>query len=640
MAHPAAAGLPCRCRSLCEPDSLYGVAMLFDAFLPGDLFTPDGQGMQELFRAILMRTNFVPVLRHVIGWRGLKQVSGPVECWTAKVEGFAGVFGISFGGVDTGSGWVRGTFQLHYFPHPDEDLVERCSLQAAALSQSVAYMPCVRDFMSDPKFAALFYIADLTLGVDGDKKALTLGLEGLDRLRQVCEAGGSVMRDGREVVVIEPGGLDSDFPAFATAGGFFDVLAASLTFTLDQPPAALRQAQTPGFEFRRSVSGRVSESAADDIWLRRLTLYYGQGDFKGSDALVDSMYDFSRVEHDWAAGLPVPQAFAGRSWWNSHRLQGAASIDKKALGVDGRPPLIVLTGFLGSGKTSFLKHFIEYQTQRSRFVAVIQNEIGAVGLDGKLLDYAVTEIDEGCVCCTLSGSLNRAVKGIMSSFDPDYIIVETTGLANPFNMLEEMEELTDLVRFDSILTVVDAPNAQRTLAEHPIASDQLRAADIVMLNKQDLVDADRLEAVINLVKAHNPHAPVFPAVGGELHPALVLDVDDRPHRAAAGKNHGLHHISHMHEGLWCKSIRLDRPLQRERFLESVDRLPASVFRAKGVIEFTDSPQALLFQYVGGRYEISLFPEQADPERFLTLIGKGGDPQNAATAIQALDASRA
>lgn len=117
MAHPAAAGLPCRRRSLREPDSLYGVAMLFDSFLPGDLFTPDGQGMQELFRVILMRTNLVPVLRHVIGWRGLKQVPGPVECWTAKVEGFAGVFGISFGGVDTGPDWVRGTFQLHYFPH-------------------------------------------------------------------------------------------------------------------------------------------------------------------------------------------------------------------------------------------------------------------------------------------------------------------------------------------------------------------------------------------------------------------------------------------------------------------------------------------------------------------------------------------
>jgi len=612
--------------------------MLFDALLPGDLFKPTAQGMQELLRVILMRTNFVPVSRHVIGWRGLKQVPGPVECWTAKVQGFDGVFGISFGGVVNNLDWVRGTFLLYYFPHPDEALVEQCSLQAAALSQSEEYMPRVRDFMSDIKFAALFHIAALTLSIDDGKKSLTLGLEGLDRLRLISEPGVSVMRDGRAVVLVEPGGLDSDFPAFATARGFFDVLAASMTFTLDQPPVALRQALAPGFELRRSASGQVSESAADDIWLERLTLYYGQGDFQVSDALGDSMRDFSRVEHDWAAGTLVPDVFAGSPWWSAHRLQGASSIDKKALGVDGRPPLIVLTGFLGSGKTSFLKHFIEYQTQRSRFVAVIQNEIGAVGLDGKLLDYAVTEIDEGCVCCTLSGSLNRAVKGILASFDPDYIIVETTGLANPFNMLEEMDELTDLARFDSILTVVDAPNALQTLAEHPIAMDQLRAADIVMLNKRDLVDARELEAVMQAVKTHNPHAPVFPAVGGQLHPALVLDVDDRQHRAAANKNHGLHHISHLHEGLWSQSVRLERPLEREKFLETVERLPASVFRAKGIIEFTDSPQALLFQYVGGRYEISLFPEQSDPERFLTLIGKGGDPRSAADAIQALGVS--
>ncbi len=74
---------------------------------------------------------------------------------------------------------------------------------------------------------------------------------------------------------------------------------------------------------------------------------------------------------------------------------------------------------------------IEYQTQCSRFVAVIQNEIGEVGLDGKLLDYTITEIDEGCVCCSLVGNLKRAVNGILSSFQPDYIILETTGVAKP-----------------------------------------------------------------------------------------------------------------------------------------------------------------------------------------------------------------
>ena len=108
-----------------------------------------------------------------------------------------------------------------------------------------------------------------------------------------------------------------------------------------------------------------------------------------------------------------------------HQAQDFKTLDKKILGIDQRPPLILLTGFLGSGKTSFLQHFIEYQTQRSRFVAVIQNEVGEVGLDGKLLDYQVTEIDEGCVCCSLVGNLKRAVQGILSQFQPDTIILET-----------------------------------------------------------------------------------------------------------------------------------------------------------------------------------------------------------------------
>ncbi|SFJ01250.1 GTPase, G3E family [Desulfomicrobium apsheronum] len=611
--------------------------MLFDAFLPGDLFRHTPQGMQELFRIILMRTNFVPVLRHVIGWRGLKQLTGPVEGWTARIHGFDGVFGIFFVGLDNGPGWIRGAFRLHYFPHPDEELVERCSLQAAALSQSGDYMTRVRDFMSDPAFADLFYIADLTMGVDAERKSLTLGLEGFEALRIVCEAGVTVERDGQRICLIEPGGLDSNFPAFATAFGFFDILAASMTFNLGQAPGGLLLVRMPGFELRRCPKGQISETIADDNCRIRLTLRYGQALTGEENGAQDACGETCRIVHDWAFGEPVPEEFADRRWWTAHRLQGASSIDKKALGVDARPPLIVLTGFLGSGKTSFLKHFIEYQTQHSRFVAVIQNEIGSVGLDGKLLDYAVTEIDEGCVCCSLSGSLNRAVKGIVSSFDPDYIIVETTGLANPFNMLEEMEELTEQARFDCILTVVDAPNVQKTLAGHPIAVDQIRAADIVMLNKRDLVGVEGLESVMRMVREHNPHAPVFPAVNGELHPALVLDADDRPNRALANKGGERHHLSHMHEGLWSKSVRLERPLEREAFLATVDRLPSSIFRAKGVIEFADSPQALLFQYVGGRYEISIFPEQSDTDRFVTLIGQGGDPQSAAEAITALSA---
>jgi Ni2+-binding GTPase involved in maturation of urease and hydrogenase len=274
----------------------------------------------------------------------------------------------------------------------------------------------------------------------------------------------------------------------------------------------------------RGSSGVLRLAPAAEICHDSLVLGYGQGRFDD----LDPPSSDTRSAHRWVEGQPLPEPFRERLWWRAHQVQGTSTIDKKALGVDERPPLIVLTGFLGSGKTTFLQHFIEYQTQRSRFVAVIQNEIGAVGLDGKLLDYTVTEIDEGCVCCSLAGNLKRAVRGILSAFAPDVILLETTGLANPYNLLDEMDELEPLARFDCTLTVVDAANAEATLAAHPLAADQIRAADLLMLNKADLVPAQRLKALTLRLRQLNPRAPVFPTVDGDLNPALVLQPEKHP----------------------------------------------------------------------------------------------------------------
>lgn len=601
--------------------------LCLDDVYPGDPSMKPLAAIQEFFRAIMMRTNFVPVVRHVIGWRGLQHVPGQEESWTAKIRGRDGVYGVAFAGADLVHGWIQGRFSLYYFPHPYEELVERCSLRAAVVTQEEGYMSRVREFTSWPEAAGLFRIADLTVSLDARKQGVGLGVEGSSVLRCISGPGVVARRDGHEVTLIEPGGVDSDFPAFETALEFFNVLASSITFNLVQCPVFLDERQSAGQETFADAFG-LTTRPVEDIHERALTLGYGQGDFID---LLGPLEGSGNV-HAWWSGNPIPEVWRQCPWWSTDRLRAPSPVDRKTLGLDGRPPLIILTGFLGSGKTSFLRHFIEYQTQRSRFVAVVQNEIGSVGLDGKLLDYAVTEIDEGCVCCSLAGSLKRAVHGILADFDPDCIIVETTGLANPMNLLDEMEELEDLVRHDCTLTVVDAVNAEATLAEHHLATEQIRAADIVMLNKQDLVDQERLDAVVRLVRERNPHAPVFTTTNGELHPALVLDAETHPTASSCELGRGLQHVSHIHEGLWSKSVRLHRPLQRETFLETVNLLPASVFRAKGVIEFEGSPQALLFQYVGGRYEISLFPSPSDSDRFLTLIGKGGDPHAASEAI--------
>ncbi|MGE5255461.1 MAG: CobW family GTP-binding protein, partial [Hyphomicrobiales bacterium] len=231
-------------------------------------------------------------------------------------------------------------------------------------------------------------------------------------------------------------------------------------------------------------------------------------------------------------------------------------------------------------------------------------------------------------------NLKRAVHGILENFSPDYFILETSGLANPFNLLEDMAELADVVRFDSTVTIVDALNLEAAMVDSPIAADQIKAADVIVMNKRDLVDAVRLEAVRRKVRQINPRAPVFCTTQGDLNPALIFDADDsagfgsgvmRAAESSMRPKDVAGHATHAEAGLWAQSLRFTGALDREKFTRVVTSLPPSVFRAKGLVDFTDSDETMLFQYVCGRFELSVFPRRERSERFLTLIGRGSEP---------------
>lgn len=599
----------------------------------GNLHGAPDVAVQELMRAILIRTQFLPTVRHVIGWRGLKQSLAEVEGWTLRVKDFAGVFGLFFMGIEPTPGWATGLFGLCYFPDPQELLVERCSLQAAAFTQRDDYHSCIRDFLQHSEVRSLFGVGTLLLSVRPDQRSLALALQSVSAQRTIARDGVYLTQDGKRVHVIEPGGFDRDFPAFATALGFFNVLAASVSFNLEQPPCFLIERRYPATQRVYDRSGSVSSEDTPDLWNGLLALGYGEGDFDALCSAISTTESapISAVRAD--SPDTAPRDYQENLWWYAYQLKDSKSIDKKILGVDERPPLIILTGFLGSGKTSFLQHFIEYQTQRHRFVAVIQNEIGEIGLDAKLLDYTVTEIDEGCVCCSLAGNLKRAVQGILSNFHPDTIVLEMSGLANPLNLLEDMSELGEVVRFDTTVTFVDALNLESTLSDYRIAVDQITAADILVLNKLDLVRDSQKEAVRCRVREINPDAPMFFTTHGDLNPALIFDADE-PDALAVRKTAVIPayqdipalHPSHAQDGLWCRSLRLPCKLDRAKFMQTVATLPRSIFRLKGLIDFADSSETMLFQYVAGRFELSVFPHPNIPDRFLTVIGNGTDPQ--------------
>jgi G3E family GTPase len=594
---------------------------------PSDINSSPETGIQELMRDFLVRTNFVPGVRHVIGWRGLKDSSSDVVCWTAKIKGSSGVFGIYFDKLEEVFEWMSGRFRLNYFPDPDEQLVELFSLQAGLYAQQDNYLANVRNFLSQPQFCDLFNIAEISLSVKLTGNALILGLESISRQRVIAKDGIFLSQNGETVELVAPGGYEQDFPSFNTALAFYNVLAASFTFNLEYPPVYLTHISKTGSEAIYDATGHYWNVPSEDSQEEYLYIGYGRADFDGYMKYTMKNGKTTRKTLAWNAGDERPAEYKDALWWKAHQIKDYKTLDKKILGIDDRPQLIVLTGFLGSGKTSFLQHFIEYQVQLNRFVAVIQNEIGEIGLDGKLLDhdYALTEIDEGCICCTLVGNLKNAIHQILSSFHPDCIVLETTGLANPYNLLDEISEVEDLVRFDSVTTMIDAMNIEKTLADYDVARDQIKAADILLVNKTDLVTKGQRISIYQKLRDIQPAAPMISTVHGDVNPALIYGVDPQDtetgHKDQNSKNAG--YLGHSHESCGFSSHRISfaKPLDRELFIDGIRSMPPAVFRIKGVVDLADTGKPMLFQYVRGRFELSEFNNPNVQDRFLIFIGQ-------------------
>jgi G3E family GTPase len=176
-------------------------------------------------------------------------------------------------------------------------------------------------------------------------------------------------------------------------------------------------------------------------------------------------------------------------------------------------PVTVLTGYLGSGKTTLLNRILS-ETHGKRFAAII-NEYGEIGVDNDLIvnaDEEVFEMNNGCICCTVRGDLIRIIAGLMrrsSAFDG--IVIETTGLADPAPVAQTFlvdEDVRRKTKLDAIVTVTDARHLLDEIDRAPEAQEQLAFADVVLINKIDLVDQEGLARVERRVRKINPYVTI------------------------------------------------------------------------------------------------------------------------------------
>ena len=327
-------------------------------------------------------------------------------------------------------------------------------------------------------------------------------------------------------------------------------------------------------------------------------------------------------------------------------------------------PVTILTGFLGAGKTTLLNHILS--NQQGVKTAVLVNEFGEIGIDNDLIVATgedMVELSNGCICCSINGELLEAVYRILERPDPvDYLVVETTGLADPLPVAMTFlgSDLRDATRLDSIITLVDAENFSDELLEGEVARAQIVYSDMLLLNKCDLVAEERLAALESQLREIKTDARILRSVKGEVPLPLLLSVglfesdkivaqqqlSAEPDHSSCDHDHG--HCEHEHEhhnhdhhkhdhaddpdhaaieGFTSLSFASEGPFALRKFQNFLDnQLPAEVFRAKWILWFNESERRHVFHLAGKRFSIddSDWPEGSGRKNQIVLIGKNLD----------------
>jgi G3E family GTPase len=348
-----------------------------------------------------------------------------------------------------------------------------------------------------------------------------------------------------------------------------------------------------------------------------------------------------------------------RSTIRAVRLARSSRLDRARLPFDlncvleltmsEKIPVTVLTGYLGAGKTTLLNRILT--EPHGRKFAVIVNEFGEIGIDNELVvgaDEEIFEMNKGCICCTVRGDLIRIIEGLLKRRGKfDAIIVETTGLADPAPVAQTFfvdAEVKEAAALDAIVTVADAKWLSERLKDAPEAKNQIAFADVILLNKIDLVSADELAEVEARIRAINPYAKLHKTTKCQVPIDTVLDRkafdlqrileiepeflhtedahahDEHGHdhhdHAHHGHDHDKHehdthdHDSHDHGGglkhyhdeeMQSLSVTVDGDMDPEKFLpwlnDYVQREGPSILRTKGILAFKGEPKRFVYQGV-------------------------------------------
>ncbi|WP_046215430.1 CobW family GTP-binding protein [Paenibacillus wulumuqiensis] len=338
-------------------------------------------------------------------------------------------------------------------------------------------------------------------------------------------------------------------------------------------------------------------------------------------------------------------------------------------------PVYILSGFLGSGKTTLLQQMLQNWKDEGKTPAVIMNEIGDVNLDGMMLDedVAMAELLSGCICCSNRVDLGLELYNLMQNEQPDMIVIEASGVANPIEILDAVTEIAlyNPLELRNLITVVDTAHLWQLYEEqqgktYRLMQEQIRSASLLVLNKSDLVSPEQLERVQTIVRGWNAFAPIHITVRCELDRAYYEqtgasltseqgsakqadehDAENCPVCSASeGSESSSHesedaeqshrHMHHSHEHVMVYTHYFQQPINSEEFEQVIARLPAEIYRAKGILSFSDTSSRFLFQYAYRQMDfMKTIPQKPVPD-VAVFIGEYFDKRHIQEQLMALE----
>ena len=320
-------------------------------------------------------------------------------------------------------------------------------------------------------------------------------------------------------------------------------------------------------------------------------------------------------------------------------------------------PITIISGFLGSGKTTLLNHILT--NQKGIKTAVLVNEFGEIGIDNELIiktEEEMIELSNGCICCSINGELVEAIEKLINvNKKLDYIIIETTGLADPLPVAMTLlgSDLRDQTRLDSIITLIDAENFNDVALESSIGRSQVIYGDILLLNKCDLVTNKNIEETIDKLKEIKNDVRILKSIKGNIPLNLLLSVGlfetdlinqkESVHDHSHGHGHGHgHDHSHGHghahseeDNRISVSFQTKEPFSLRKFQYFLDnQLKSDVFRAKGILWFSESERRHVFHLAGKRISIEDSEWGEERNNQLVFIGKELDKEKILSQLNA------